>query len=246
MPLISLDIAKSASHPKVHLVISSANVTRMKIPLWKRCRKHRKIHKVCSTNLLITHTVSSSHNIYWLPLALTFWQPSTPSQRERTRKFSLSSCPPTPQHPPALHSPPPTKRPRRGTEPVPGSTSAVSPPASSRYKCAGGSDGKLPALNAEFEIDPAANGGVPFAFDEVVRGRRHRHGLDAGECEECRGVGALLPSPSQSPILTVVVVVCRCGAAPTASRSAAMELASFTPTIVAHPRRVRVSSVPRL
>lgn len=133
-------------------------------------------------------------NTYRLPLALTFWQPSTPSQRERTRKLSLSSCPPTPQHLPALHSPPPTKRPRRGAEPVPGSISAGSHPTISRYKQAGGRDGKPPALNAEFEIDPAANGGVPFAFDEVVRAQRHRHRLDAGECEECRGVGAPLPS----------------------------------------------------
>ena len=52
----------------------------------------------------------------------------------------------------------------------------------SRYKRA------RPAINAEFEIDPLANGGVPFAFDDVVRGRRHRHNLDAGECEECRDV----------------------------------------------------------
>ncbi|KAH9985294.1 hypothetical protein BJV77DRAFT_1084747 [Russula vinacea] len=136
-------------------------------------------------------------NTYRLPLALTFWQPSTPSQRERTRKLSLSSCPPTPQHLPALHSPPPTKRPRRGAEPVPGSISAGSHPTISRYKRAGGRDGKPPALNAEFEIDPAANGGVPFAFDEVVRAQRHRHRLDAGECEECRGwyaaVGPLPP-----------------------------------------------------
>lgn len=193
MPLISFDIAKSASHLKVHLVISSANVTRMKIPPWKRCLKHRKIHKVCSTNLT-THTGLSALNTNRLPLALTFWQPSTPSQRERSRMFSISSCPPTPQHPPALHSPPLTERPRRGAEPVPGSISAVSLSTVSRYKRAGGSDGKLPALNAEFEIDPAANGGVPFAFDEVVRAQRHRHRLDAGECEECRGVGAPLPS----------------------------------------------------
>jgi hypothetical protein len=140
---------------------------------------------------LTMHIVSNNHR-----LALTFWQPSTPSQRqrERTRRLSLSSCPPTPQQPPALHSPPPTERLRRGAEPVPGSISAVSLPAISRYKCAGGSNSKLPALNAEFEINPVANSGVPFAFDEVVRGRRHRHRLDAGECEECCGVGALLPS----------------------------------------------------
>ncbi|KAH9974075.1 hypothetical protein BGW80DRAFT_1170957, partial [Lactifluus volemus] len=52
-------------------------------------------------------------------------------------------------------------------------------------------------INAEFEIDPMANPGVPFAFDEVVRGRRHCHALNAGECEECHGwydaVGPLPP-----------------------------------------------------
>ena len=52
--------------------------------------------------------------------------------------------------------------------------------------------------------------------------------------------------PSLCPILTIIVVVCCCGAAPTASRSAAVELASFTPTIVTHPRCVRVGSVPLL
>lgn len=193
LSFISLNVGKFASRRRDHLtlVIPSVNVTRMKILLWKRCRKRRKIHKVCSTNLPAMHTVSSHHNTYRLPLALTFWQPSTPSQRDRTRKLSLSSCPPTPQQPPVLHSPPPTKRPRRGAEPISGSMSAVSLPAISRYKLAGGSDGGPPALNAEFEIDPTSNGGVPFAFDEVVRGRRHRHKLDASECEECCGVSVL-------------------------------------------------------
>ena len=127
-------------------------------------------------------------------LALTFWQPSTPSQRERatTRRHSLSSCPPTPKHP-ALHSPPPTKRPRRAAEPTTSpSASTVTLPTTSRYKRARGrDDDEPPALNAEFEIDPAANAGVPFAFDEVVRGQRHRHRMIAGECEECRGVSSL-------------------------------------------------------
>ena len=125
-------------------------------------------------------------------LALTFWQPSTPSQRERARRHSLSSCPPTPRHPPALHSPPPTKRPRRNAEStVLASTSTVTLPTISRYKSARGRDvDEPPALNAEFEIDPAANDGVPFAFDQVVRGRHHRHRLIAGECEECRGVSS--------------------------------------------------------
>jgi len=62
--------------------------------------------------------------------------------------------------------------------------------------------GGPPALNAEFEIDPVTNAGVPFAFDEVVRGRRHRHRLNAGECEECRGVSAY--SPLQCSRLVVV------------------------------------------
>lgn len=134
--------------------------------------------------------------------ALTFWQPSTPSQRERASTRGRSfSCPPTPKHPPALHSPPPTKRPRRCAEPtVSASASTVTLPTISRYnKSARGrdDDDELLALNAEFEIDPAANAGVPFAFDEVVRGQRHRHRLIAGECEECRGwytaVGPLPP-----------------------------------------------------
>ena len=125
-------------------------------------------------------------------LALTFWQPSTPSQLERARRDSLSSCPPTPKHPLALHSPPPTKRPRRAEPTAPAPTSTVTLPTISRYKITHGrdDDDDTLALNAEFEIDPAANAGVPFAFDQVVRGRRHRHRLIAGECEECRGVSS--------------------------------------------------------
>ncbi|KAI9461078.1 hypothetical protein F5148DRAFT_1215836 [Russula earlei] len=126
--------------------------------------------------------------------ALTFWQPSTPSQREHVRNLSLSSSPPAPQSPHVPHSPLPTKRPRLSAEPV--LESASSPfHTVSRYKRARGSDS--PVLNAKYEIDPAMNAGVPFAFDEVVRGRRHRRGLNAGECEECSGwyaaVGPLPP-----------------------------------------------------
>ncbi|KAF8259412.1 hypothetical protein EI94DRAFT_1668530 [Lactarius quietus] len=124
--------------------------------------------------------------------ALTFWHPSTPSQRERTTKRSPSSCPSIPHHAPAPHSAPPTKRPRRD---VPEKVPVPPPVPASRYKRVRASS--PPALNAEFEIDPVGNAGVPFAFDEVVRGRRHRHGLDAGECEECRdwyeAVGPLPP-----------------------------------------------------
>jgi hypothetical protein len=93
----------------------------------------------------------------------------------------------------APHSPPPTKRPRRDqSEMVPPPTAPVS-----RYKkrTRGAGGGSPPAINAEFEIDPMANAGVPFAFDEVVRGRQHRHVLDAGECEECRDVRFPPPTP---------------------------------------------------
>ncbi|KAN0134620.1 hypothetical protein V8E53_007405 [Lactarius tabidus] len=135
--------------------------------------------------------------------ALTFWSPSTPSQRDltttttttTTTKRPPTSCPSIPHHAPT----PPTKRPRHGHD-VPqvprASTSSASASAPiTRYKRARGVSPA--AINAEFEIDPVANAGVPFAFDEVVRGRRHRHGLDAGECEECRdwyaAVGPLPP-----------------------------------------------------
>jgi len=152
--------------------------------------------------------------------ALSFWRPSTPSQRERVKRLSLSSCPPTPQRSPGLHSPPLTKRPRRSVEFVSGTVSAPVQ-AISRYRR--GRNEEPTALNAEFEINPTMNGGIPFAFDEVVRGRRHRHGLNGGECEECRGwyaaVGPLPPrlkapqwkSPSRSSSPTLVASETACG-----------------------------------
>ena len=72
--------------------------------------------------------------------------------------------------------------------PAPSSAPAAVPVSRYRRRPRGSSP---PAINAEFEIDPVANAGVPFAFDEVVRGRRHRHALGAGECEECRDVRLL-------------------------------------------------------
>ena len=127
-----------------------------------------------------------SPNLYLLPpLALTFWQPSASSQCERAKDLSLESCSPARKHSLALQSPPPTKRPRRCVEHIP---EPASPPvqAISRYKRAHGVE--PPAINAEFEINPTSNAGVPFAFDEVVRGRLQRQALNAGECEECRDV----------------------------------------------------------
>lgn len=158
------------------------------------------------------------------------------------KRLSLSSCPPTPQRSPGLHSPPFTKRPRRSVEFVSGAVSAPVQ-AISRYRR--GRNEEPTALNAEFEIDPTTNAGMPFAFDEVVRGRRHRHGLNAGECEECRGVGASSPSQYPHPHLCFragdlnrdIVVVCGSGAAPATARGATMEI-SFT-FLIAHASRVR-------
>jgi hypothetical protein len=166
----------------LRLIISSAHATRMKT-LLQRCRKRKKTLKVRSVRSLIAHVTPSLFLL--LPLALTFWQPSTSSQRERASNLSPTSSSPTPKRSLALQSPPPTKRPRRsaGLAPEPASGPL---PAISRYKRA--LSVEPPALNAEFEIDSTANAGVPFAFDEVVRGRRHRHALNSGECEECREV----------------------------------------------------------
>ncbi|KAI0271267.1 hypothetical protein BC834DRAFT_922125 [Gloeopeniophorella convolvens] len=120
---------------------------------------------------------------------------SSPSSRSPARKRTAT-----------LQSPPSTKRLRRG-EPAAGPSKTPAP--TSRYKRAHGSSPV--ALNAEFEINPTANAGVPFAFDEVVRGRQHRHALGAGDCEECRewyaAIGPLPPrleaprwnSPSPPP-----------------------------------------------
>jgi len=161
------------------------------------------------------------------------------------KRLSLPSCPPTPQRSPGLHSPPLTKRPRRSVEFISGAVSAPVQ-AISRYRR--GRNEEPTALNAEFEIDPTTNGGMPFAFDEVVRGRRHRHGLNAGECEECRGVSAYSPSRYSYPhpcfrtgdLNRDIVVVCGSGAAPATARGAAMEI-SFT-FLIAHSSRIRDSA----
>ncbi|KAF7983154.1 hypothetical protein HWV62_24145 [Athelia sp. TMB] len=57
-------------------------------------------------------------------------------------------------------------------------------------------------INAQFEINPSRNGGLPFQFDAVIRNKEDRKHLHAGDCECCRdyyeAVGAL-PSGLRQP-----------------------------------------------
>ncbi|KAI0319872.1 DNA repair protein endonuclease SAE2/CtIP C-terminus-domain-containing protein [Amylostereum chailletii] len=47
-------------------------------------------------------------------------------------------------------------------------------------------------------INPEANHGLDFQFDEVVRKKQHRHALGAGDCEDCRDYyDAIGPMPSR-------------------------------------------------
>ncbi|KAG6827987.1 hypothetical protein H0H92_009751 [Tricholoma furcatifolium] len=58
-------------------------------------------------------------------------------------------------------------------------------------------------INAQFEINPARNGGLDYQYDEVVRGKEDRRRMNAGDCEECReyyeAVGPL-PKRLQAPL----------------------------------------------
>ncbi|KAG5637565.1 hypothetical protein H0H81_004142 [Sphagnurus paluster] len=58
-------------------------------------------------------------------------------------------------------------------------------------------------INAQFEIDPARNGGLDFQYDEVVRAKDDRKRMDAGDCECCRdyyeAVGPL-PARLKAPL----------------------------------------------
>ncbi|TFY51357.1 hypothetical protein EVG20_g11036, partial [Dentipellis fragilis] len=58
-------------------------------------------------------------------------------------------------------------------------------------------------INAHFEINPAANDGLPFQFDAVVRSKACRAQMEAGECECCRDYYAAvgpLPPRLQAPL----------------------------------------------
>lgn len=59
-------------------------------------------------------------------------------------------------------------------------------------------------LNARYEINPDANNGLGFQYDEVVRGKHKRSKMCAVDCEDCRAVSylslpSLPPLPSLSP-----------------------------------------------
>ncbi|KAH0582201.1 hypothetical protein J132_04152 [Termitomyces sp. J132] len=99
---------------------------------------------------------------------------------------------------------------------VPSSTPANPPPTAPRgiedysvYKGRGryGKNVAAPkdstTINAQFEIDPSRNEGFDFQYDQVVRGKRDRKRMEAGDCECCRdyyeAVGPL-PKRLQAPL----------------------------------------------
>ncbi|KAJ7085856.1 DNA repair protein endonuclease SAE2/CtIP C-terminus-domain-containing protein [Mycena crocata] len=65
-----------------------------------------------------------------------------------------------------------------------------------------GADGNT-TINANFEIDPAQNGGRDYQFDDVVRGQEDRRHMEAGDCECCRDYYAAIgpmPNRLQAPL----------------------------------------------
>lgn len=77
-------------------------------------------------------------------------------------------------------SKPPTTKPPTTTKPPPPSASAsasktVPPP---------------PTFNAQYEINPDANGGLGYKYEEVVRGKHKRSKMCAVDCEDCRAVSS--------------------------------------------------------
>ncbi|KIM21731.1 hypothetical protein M408DRAFT_333275 [Serendipita vermifera MAFF 305830] len=58
-------------------------------------------------------------------------------------------------------------------------------------------------LNSRYEINPARNGGLNYAYDEVVRKKQERRKLDAGTCADCieyyKTVGPM-PPRAQAPL----------------------------------------------
>ncbi|PAV22350.1 DNA repair endonuclease SAE2 ctip carboxy-terminal [Pyrrhoderma noxium] len=62
---------------------------------------------------------------------------------------------------------------------------------------------KSDTINKCFEINKDANNGLDYQYDEVVRGKQHRHQLDAGDCDLCKEYYNRLeplPSPPRPPM----------------------------------------------
>ncbi|THH09467.1 hypothetical protein EW145_g1985 [Phellinidium pouzarii] len=85
----------------------------------------------------------------------------------------------------------------------------TSPERKDRYP--GGAFGD--AINTHFKIDTSRNDGLPFQFDEIVRGRDRRRRLEAGDCDCCKNYydhveplpTPLLPPAWKSPARTRIV-----------------------------------------
>lgn len=67
-----------------------------------------------------------------------------------------------------------------------------------------GSRPKSETLNAAFEIDPDANGGLNYAYDAVVRNKEERRKMHGSDCECCKEVSSAFPIP---PICTELLVL---------------------------------------
>lgn len=69
-------------------------------------------------------------------------------------------------------------------------------------------------INARFEINPDANEGLEYQYDEVVRGKHKRSRMCAVDCEDCRAVSILLRlllSYSFAPPPIISLFSCLCG-----------------------------------
>ena len=57
---------------------------------------------------------------------------------------------------------------------------------------------KSETINAAFEIDPDANGGLSYAYDAVVRNKEERRKMHGSDCECCKDVGSAFPAPQSA------------------------------------------------
>jgi len=57
---------------------------------------------------------------------------------------------------------------------------------------------KSETINAAFEIDPDANGGLNYAYDAVVRNKEERRKMHGSDCECCKEVSSALSAPQSA------------------------------------------------